>query len=45
MADEQVSEMINVPVATIRDWRVDHQPLPYSKIGTLVRYDMKLYMR
>lgn len=38
MSEQSVSDMTEIPVNTLRDWRKKKHGPPFSKIGRLVRY-------
>lgn len=38
MAEEQVSKLLNVSVASLRRWRLERRGPAFIKVGSLVRY-------
>lgn len=38
LTEQMVSAKTQIPVKTLRDWRYRKVNLPFSRIGTLVRY-------
>jgi len=48
MTEEQVSELLNVSVASLRRWRLERRGPAFIKVGSLVRYkpeDLELWLR
>lgn len=39
LTEKEASAQFKIAVGTLRDWRHKEVHIPFSKIGTLVRYD------
>lgn len=39
LTEKEVGRLLNVSVASLRRWRLLREGPPYSKLGSLVRYD------